>query len=254
MQIEGTSSIGLVRQNNQDRFAIIRHPELTNLTGCVVCDGVGGSNAGEVAASIAVEEFVKQFGEIKEYHSLKDLKEWILKHLELINEKIYNLAHNNLQFEGMSTTMVATIISEFGTLYLNIGDSRIYIVDKQNDLRLITNDHSLVFDMILKGSITTQEAKSHPLRNAVTNALGIYKKLRIDLNELKLPYRHMLLCSDGLHGYVDEAQIQQILLNETLSVRQRVIALVNEAEKVGGPDNITLVIVDTDSQGGKHGT
>ncbi len=250
MQVDGTSSIGLVRANNQDRFAIIKHPTLKNLTGCVVCDGVGGSNAGEVAASIAVEEFVKHFNEMSDVSKLNNLEEWVRLTLGEINQKIYDLAHSSEEFEGMSTTMVAAIISEYGTLYLNIGDSRVYLVDHEDILRQVSRDHSLVFDMVMKGSITSSEAKTHPLRNAVTNALGIYKKVRIDLNEIKLPYKQLLLCTDGLHGYVEEDKITEVLNNPHLNVRQRVIALVNEAEKVGGPDNITLVVVDRDSQGG----
>lgn len=253
MRIEGTSSIGLMRQNNQDRFAIVRHPHIEHLTGCVVCDGVGGSKAGEVAASIAVEQFVSRFSSIESCRSLLEVEQWIKETLQAINHKIFLLSKNTPRFFGMSTTLVAIIISEFGTLYVNVGDSRVYLVNLDNQLVQVSRDHSLVYDMILKGTLTQESAKTHPLRNAVTNALGIYEQVKIELNEIKLPYKQLLLSTDGLHGYVSHEVIESILYDDQLNLRQKVIALINEAEKVGAPDNVTLVIIDKQLQGGDYG-
>lgn len=253
MRIDGTSSIGLKRENNQDRYAIVRHPKDTNLVGCVVCDGVGGSNAGEVAASIAVEDFVREFSKIESVESLEDLKAFIHRCTSNINRKILKLSKDNPHFKGMATTLVGAIFSQYGTLYINIGDSRVYVMDHRQMLCQISNDHSLVNDMLLKGSITKSQAQHHPLRNAVTNALGIYDEVRYDCDEIKIPFEMVLLSSDGLHGYVETDVIEGILLNKELTVRQKVLALVNEAEKVGGPDNITLIVADMNAQEDSHG-
>lgn len=249
MQIEGTSSIGLVRENNQDRYAIIYHPVFGDLVSGIVCDGVGGSKAGEVAASIVVNEYVKEFQTIESYDSLVDLRNWAKQTLSLINHKVYDLANSSDEFYGMSTTVVLFIQSPYGTLFVNVGDSRIYMIDENHQLVLLSYDHSLVYDMVQKGSLSKSEASTHPLRNALTNAIGIFEEVRLDLHEIKQPYRSLLLSSDGLHGYVKEDKIESILLNPKYTNRQKVLALVAEAEKAGGPDNITVVYLDNEAKG-----
>lgn len=241
MKTEGITSIGLVRQNNQDRFASLNHPTL-NLTGSIVCDGVGGSKAGEVAASLAVYNFLRLFSELQEASSLKQLKQWLNDTVIFINDRVYSLSQQQAMFSGMSTTMVILISSDYGDFYVNIGDSRLYGLDQQNRLIQISSDDSVVNELMKQGTITKTQAKSHPLRHAVTNAIGIYQKVRMEISDITIPVVMYLLSTDGLHGYVPKSTIQRILTDTSTTLRQKVIQLNHEAERKGGQDNITIVL------------
>ncbi|HHX07289.1 MAG TPA: serine/threonine-protein phosphatase [Erysipelothrix sp.] len=241
MKIEGITSIGLVRQNNQDRYASLNHASL-DLSACIVCDGVGGSKAGEVAASLAVYNFIRLFTELKEAESLAQLKQWLKETVLFINERVYSLSQQQLVFSGMSTTMVILICSPFGDFYVNIGDSRLYGLDFKNHLIQLSSDDSVVNELIKQGTITKSQATSHPMRHAVTNAVGIYKEARMEIHDITLPVQLYLLSSDGLHGYVAKSTIQRILTDQSTTLRQKVIQLNHEAERRGGQDNITIIL------------
>lgn len=242
MKTEGITSIGLVRENNQDRFASLNHPSL-ELTGSIVCDGVGGSKAGEVAASLAVYNFLRLFSELEEATSLEQLKQWLADTISFINERVYSLSQQQAMFSGMSTTLVVLISSEFGDFYVNIGDSRLYALDLNDHLVQISSDDSVVNELMKSGTITKKQAKSHPLRHAVTNAIGIYPKVRMEIHDITMETKLYLLSSDGLHGYVPRSTIQRILTEKDTTLRQKLIQLNHEAERKGGQDNITIVLV-----------
>lgn len=241
MKIEGITSIGLVRQNNQDRYASLNHATL-DLSACIVCDGVGGSKAGEVAASLAVYNFIRRFSELELAESLSQLKQWLRETVIYINDRVYSLSQQQQVFQGMSTTMVILICSPLGDFYVNIGDSRLYILDLNDQLIQLSSDDSVVNELMKQGTITKREAKTHPMRHAVTNAVGIYKEARMEIQDVTEPVQMYLLSSDGLHGYVAKSTIRRILTDQSTTLRQKVIQLNHEAERLGGQDNITIIL------------
>lgn len=243
MNIIKSTQTGLIRKNNQDNY-LVKQAKRHNVTFLMVLDGVGGSNAGEVASATVANLFSAYFDGMPELNTLNDYKKWTIKALEEINNELYRLSHQKNQFVGMSTTCVCALFSDLGQFFINIGDSRIYMIDHRDQLVLLSTDHSLVNDLLIKGTITAQEAANHPMRHALTNALGIYPELRCDYHEIILPYKSILLCSDGLSGYVDHEVIESILINDKLSLVQKKNRLNQAVIESGAMDNYTFILME----------
>lgn len=242
INIVSSSQIGLVRKSNQDNMIDLKNYQ-QNIYAFLVLDGVGGSNAGDVASASVVQLFSQQFDILPWINSLQQLKEWSLNAMRKVNDKLYQMAHRDNQFHGMSTTAVLVILSEFGDFYINIGDSRLYMLDENNQLTQLSVDHSLVNDLLMMGQITQEQAQSHPMRHAVTNAVGIYQNLRADLNDILLPYKSLLLCTDGLSGYVKHEVIQQIL-TKNISLDDKKKELNKAVLDTGAFDNFTFILLE----------
>ena len=239
MRYAGITDTGLVRKNNQDAYI-----NLTNTNGdllVLVCDGVGGNKAGEVAAAEVVAHFVEVFPPTAAFKNDKEVCTWLQYHLQLANKHIYDMGNSHQEYEGMGTTVTGLLFSSQGIWSLNVGDSRCYGV-KDGKLIQLTQDDSLVAEMVRLGEITYEESLTHPKRHYVTKAIGIWESVESRV----VPAEEMdqyLVCSDGLYGYVsDEEMLQVILSEETLS--EKVIALRDAALQKGGYDNITLVLLD----------
>lgn len=237
-----SSQIGLVRASNQDSM-ITLYDERQNIYAYLVLDGVGGSNAGDVASNSVANEFQNQFRNLAKIHNIDELKTWALNALRYINSHMFKLSHQSNQYQGMSTTAVLCLLSDFGDFYINIGDSRIYMVDTMQRLTQLSVDHSFVNDLVLQGHITPEQAKIHPMRHAVTNAVGIYPTLRADIAEITLPYHMLLLCSDGLSGYVEHDVIEDIL-NQSTSLEKKKAQLNQAVLASGAYDNFTFILVE----------
>ncbi len=239
MKVVGKSNIGLIRASNQDNYLIV-HNEYGN-TLAVVCDGIGGAKAGEVASLMATKSLGKAFSESTPFLTLASGKLWLEKTLREINDEIFKATKENTDYEGMGTTLVAALIINNEAVIANVGDSRAYVLlNKQ--LIQITSDHSLVNDLVKKGEISADDVEFHPQRNILTNALGAISTLKIDtflLNRGNL----LLLCSDGLSSYVKEDVILDILLSNK-PIEDKLDLLINEANLAGGYDNITAIIID----------
>lgn len=235
----GKTDIGKKRETNQDFFRTVELSE--NLVLLVVCDGMGGAAGGSVASSLACENFIS----FVERHLEKDKKNEYLQVLESAlsnaNEIVCAKAKSERELSGMGTTLVCALFDGEDYYCLWVGDSRIYAVT-QNGLLQISHDHSYVQTLVDGGSITREEAKKHPNRNIITKAVGTEERILPDVCKISAAgLDGMLLCSDGLCGYVDEARIYEICKNEP-SCEKCCSLLVDEANAAGGADNITVIV------------
>ena len=204
-----------------------------------VADGMGGHNAGDYASSHAVRILVDEIREDTDYNPVK-----VIRHaIETANTEIIEQAQKDEKLRGMGTTMVvATIVGQYAYV-ANVGDSRLYVADKQ--LRQVTRDHSLVQEMVRMGEISEAEARNHPDKNIITRALGAEKTVDVDFFDLKLEKGcTILMCSDGLSNMVEDEKIQEIISDPEADIDQKGSALLREANQNGGKDNIAVVLVE----------
>lgn len=240
MKIAGRSDIGLVRENNQDNYLITKNSKGDILA--LVCDGIGGAKAGDVASLMATKKVGESFSNIEGFDNLSDGEAWFKKVLNKANDKIYSATTTSKDYEGMGTTFVGALIIDNNIVVANVGDSRAYVL-KENELYQITNDHSLVYELAASGQIKPEEIDTHPQRNVLTNALGVVGDLRVDTFSVDRGQK-LLLCTDGLSGYVKNNQIEKIMSNQGYSIDQMLEKLIAKANGVGGFDNITAIIAD----------
>jgi PPM family protein phosphatase len=220
---------GLVRQTNEDSFLVRRGLY-------VVCDGMGGARAGEVASQMACERMAA----VDPASAGKDdLRAAIVDANESISAR--SLAEPRLL--GMGTTLTSALIRDFKVLLGHVGDSRAYLL-RDGAFRQLTDDHSWVGEMVRRGELTTAEAAVHPHRSVITKALGTEGETEPDLVEVALePGDRLLLCTDGLSGMVPDEDIAE-LLRRPDGAQAAADALVEAALKGGGEDNVTVVVVD----------
>ena len=257
MQYYGASDQGIRRSNNQDAFSL---KIAGNLLVATVCDGMGGANGGNVASAIAVETYTKRLtkyinsalsfvylGEIPEFgepcEDFPDLRlcDFISKSVDLANAEVFEASEKDPSLQGMGTTLTSCIITPAGVVTANIGDSRIYYCTNGTITKL-TRDHSLVQTLIDDGKITEKEAQIHPNRNIILRALGIEEKVEADTETFPFTEGTLLLCSDGLSNYFDEDFFIQTLESKR-SCREKVNLLIEYANRCGGADNITAVVI-----------
>jgi len=226
------TDIGLHRKANEDTFVV--QPPLY-----AVCDGMGGANAGEVASGLAAETLAAEVAGGTPLHAAA----------EAANAAVFQRAHDNLEQTGMGTTLTAFVLEGDTARFAHIGDSRAYLL-RDGELRQVSDDHSLVGEMVRDGRLTEEEAAVHPHRSILSRALGTEPQARIDeFTEDLLPGDVLLLCSDGLSGPVPADAIRVALTrSDPQAAAERLIL---EARRGGGPDNITAVVVRLDE--GPHG-
>ena len=236
MQAWGLTHRGAVRQQNQDAFAIQRLDD--GRVVALVCDGMGGARAGNVASSTAVEEFTKSL--LAQGQQPDGWAGALRKAVAQANEKVYSISLDRPECRGMGTTLVAALVTEDTLWVVNIGDSRCYQV-LDGEIRRVTRDHSLVEDLVEQGEITREEARVHPQKNLITRALGVDRTVQEDLFELDNTGGYLLLCSDGLSNTVtDEELRREVVAEDKAGCCQRLLRLALER---GAPDNVTAVLV-----------
>ena len=237
------SDIGNVRANNEDvglfswgdDQSIDRHKGFLML----VADGLGGHNAGEVASRMAVDIIKHEY-----FLSKAPVEKSLIKAFELANKKIFEMSIRDGSMKGMGTTCTALAVVGNIIYYAHVGDSRAYYL-KENEISRITIDHTYVGELLYRGAITMEQALMHPGRNILTNALGSAGSVHIDAGEFAYSFQekdHLLVCSDGLYEYLNDQEIARIM--NANSLRQAAHALVEEAKKRGGRDNITVVLAE----------
>lgn len=235
----GKTDIGLKRETNQDCYRI---QELSDgLVLMVVCDGMGGVAGGSEASNLAADTFCAYL----EGHIKADNKNEYLKLFEAAlyeaNEAVCKKAKQDRALDGMGTTLVCALYDGSSYYCLWVGDSRIYAVTKSG-LCQISHDHSFVQTLVDNGSITKEEAKRHPNRNIITKAVGAEAHLSCDVCKIDADnFDGILLCSDGLCGYVEEDDIFKIC-SEEKDAEGCCEKLIKKANDNGGADNITVVI------------
>lgn len=238
MKAFAMTDVGRVRELNQDYLFTSETPVGTLPNLFVVADGMGGHKAGDVAARFAVETLVHCVeSQTEESNPLRVLQSAI----ETANEQLYDKAQNNEALTGMGTTMVAAVVKDDMLYVANIGDSRLYVVDKK--IVQITRDHSLVEEMVRRGEIKREEARNHPNKNIITRAMGTSPKIVADCFEEPLKGQKILMCSDGLTNMLTDEDIR-IIMEQSEKPEETVERLVTVANENGGLDNITVVLVN----------
>jgi protein phosphatase len=225
---------GRKRPSNEDAFGYSVEDGVY-----VVCDGMGGAAAGEIASSIAVDEVLRLLVARDRNASLPAVAE---EAICAANTAIFSRAQRNHKLSGMGTTLVALVVEEAHVWVLNVGDSRCYRF-RAGRLEQLTLDHSLVEEQVRLGRMSRAEALRSPLRNMITRALGTQTRVTPDCFQFEAePGDIFLLCSDGLTRELPDAQVQSVL-SVDLPVADRCARLVEAAKKAGGHDNITAVLV-----------
>ncbi|MDQ6837808.1 MAG: Stp1/IreP family PP2C-type Ser/Thr phosphatase, partial [Actinomycetota bacterium] len=233
------TDVGRVRQINEDRF-------LADEALFAVADGVGGHQAGEVASQTSVETLQRAYADGE--HTTQGL----VAAAEAANQAVWQLAQGSREKRGMGTTLTAlALVQEDGEEQLgliNVGDSRAYVF-KQGELIQLTEDHSLVEELVRDGKLSPAEAQVHPQRSIITRALGMDPNVKVDSWPLT-PYRgdRFLLCSDGLTNELSNERIASTL-RQIADPQEAAHDLVRQARAAGGGDNITVVVVDVIDDG-----
>jgi protein phosphatase len=219
---------GLQRRANEDSL-LVRSPLF------VVADGMGGAQAGEVASSVAVYTFRDGLDDLTNPESS------LVQQVEQANSRINELSRVNLEHAGMGTTITAVYVGERDLSIAHVGDSRAYCV-REHELLRLTDDHSLVDELIRQGKLTPQEAEEHPQRSVITRALGPEATVEVDVRSFKGRAGDLyLLCSDGLTTMLGEAELLDVLVSHE-RLRDAGEALIAAANAAGGKDNITVVL------------
>ena len=237
MKIYSKIDKGIVRNSNQDAYFAGEISQ--EVTFAVVCDGMGGAKAGNVASTAAVKSISEYIANsYRSNMSLDDITKMLRNAIISANIEIYDMAAQNEQLQGMGTTVVAAVVRGGNAVVANVGDSRVYLVD--DNITQLTTDHSIVQTLIESGKITAEDAKVHPRKNVITRALGAESDVAVDIAEYNLSENNtLLLCTDGLTNFVSEEDIFKTFKENDISVVSE--KLVELANKGGGGDNITAV-------------
>jgi len=246
----GTSDVGRKRTHNEDAFLLLPEEQLY-----CVADGMGGHASGEVAARIAVEEMAEFFrltgrDEDATWPYKLDPKRTydenrLLTGVRLANGRIHERAGTDDRLHGMGTTIVAASFPRDGLTALigHVGDSRAYLW-RRNDLRQVTEDHSLVNEHLKAGTLRPADVQSFPHKNVILRALGMRPTVEVDVSRVAVEVGDLfLLCSDGLSGMVPDPRIAEILHGAHGDLRWAVTELIEAANAAGGVDNVTCVVV-----------
>ncbi|MEG6586001.1 Stp1/IreP family PP2C-type Ser/Thr phosphatase [Dendrosporobacter sp. 1207_IL3150] len=233
MLVFAKSDIGLVRQTNEDSYACIP-PDLF-----LVADGMGGHVAGEIASSMAVKAISEYVQANKGTNVTMLLEQALIR----ANELIFDLSQSRDECAGMGTTVSVVHVDQTCIHWGHVGDSRIYVV-RDSDLVQVTNDHSLVWELVKSGNITKAEAHTHPQRNMLTRAVGTSKNIKVDTGITNWKQGDfMLLCTDGLTNMLSEQEIYQVLIENMNDGEKVVNKLIDSAKRAGGNDNITVILL-----------
>jgi PPM family protein phosphatase len=243
------SDVGLTRSHNEDSLCV--EPQLGLF---VVCDGLGGHNAGEVASHLASDVVRKYVLEQRQKGDpaladgydprFSSSTNRLAAAIRLANETVYRAAMNRSDYEGMGTTIVAALLEGLVVSIAHVGDSRAYLV-REGALEKLTEDHSLVAEQVWRGLLTEEEAEHSPQQNIITRAIGLKETIEVTLNELTLvPGDCFLLCSDGLTKGVGAVQILEAIqaAPDPQAASEQLVALANQA---GGEDNTTVIVIMT---------
>ena len=242
----GKTDVGRVRVSNQDAYCILELPDGALLT--VVCDGMGGANAGNVAseqATRAVSEFIHS--SYRKSLTPNEVSKMLQNAILSANIGVYDMSLKSPELKGMGTTVVAAVVSKDFTVIAHVGDSRAYIIS--NDVKQLTRDHSIVQTLLESGKLTPDEARVHPRKNVITRALGTEENVLVDTAEYP-PLgvgEKLLLCSDGFTNYVETSEIKEIF--DKNSIDRVAEVMVARANHNGGGDNITVIAVGAEQKG-----
>ena len=241
MQSWALTDPGCVRAQNQDAYLVEKLDKHT--LRCVVCDGMGGAKSGNIASSLAADVFVQEIKQTWNGDTNQDHVDQMLKNaVKLANFTVFDQAQQFEEFAGMGTTLVAVLLSGKRATVVNVGDSRLYHVDRAG-IHQVTVDHSVVQLMVSRGELTPDQAKTYPGKSLITRAIGTESMVVCDVFHKKAsPGDYFLLCSDGLSNLMDDQEILfEVAHGQDKS--QCCQRLLDIAKNRGAPDNVTSVLV-----------
>jgi serine/threonine protein phosphatase PrpC len=242
---------GLARENNEDAVAF---EPLTRL--CILADGMGGYNAGEIASGMAAafikSEMSRWLSQAGLHANAKEVRRALEICVENANHSIFNAANSNPQYTGMGTTLVVGVFQNERLTLGHIGDSRCYRL-RNGDFQQITKDHSLLQEQLDAGLITPEQAQTSLNKNLVTRALGVEDAVMLEVHEHRVEVNDIyLMCSDGLSDMVNDAGIARVMLEPT-TLEQKARQLIVSANEAGGRDNISVVLAQAKQASTKRG-
>lgn len=237
MNAYAKTDVGRKRSMNQDYFYCSEDVVGSFQNLFIVADGMGGHKAGDYASRLCVEQMVASVAQTQHATPVTIFEEAVNR----ANVAIYQESVEHIEFEGMGTTMVACTCQGDMLYVANIGDSRLYLI--RDRIEQITDDHSLVEELVKNGNLTESEAKVHPQKNIITRALGTEEVVSADYFEVSVKKGDLiLLCSDGLSNMLDDDDMEYILKHSD-TLEQAGETLISQANQNGGEDNITAVLV-----------
>lgn len=239
MELSFLSDIGKRRKTNQDYVQAF-----TNQAGYVLAllaDGMGGHQAGDVASQEVVTELGQSWEETQIVESEKAVQ-WLIQQIQAENNAIYEQGQAHEELKGMGTTVEAVALFDDQFTTAHVGDSRLYLL-RDGELIQLTEDHSLVNELVKSGELTKEMAAVHPQKNIVTRSVGMPGALDVDVATHKFQtYDRLLICSDGLTNMVSEEEIKHII-NSSLGLEEACRRLIDKANAYGGLDNITVFLI-----------
>jgi serine/threonine protein phosphatase PrpC len=250
LEAHGQTDVGLGRRHKLNEDAFLVDPEIGLY---VVCDGMGGHNAGEVASNMAVETisaFISRSDREREITwpygldaNLSFEANRLITGIKLANKKVHKIADSREEYSGMGTTVVAVLVSDDLLTIGSAGDSRCYLI-RDGKLSQLTRDDSWVSAAWAEGILSAEEIVKHPYRNVITKAIGAKESIDVNLVEHHLAHGDViLLCSDGLHSMLSDDQIQKLVVPFPATLAEAATRLIAAANEAGGRDNVTVVLL-----------
>ncbi|WP_071461171.1 Stp1/IreP family PP2C-type Ser/Thr phosphatase [Bacillus massilinigeriensis] len=231
---------GRIRIHNEDNGGIFFNQAGQNLA--IVADGMGGHRAGDVASEMTVKSLKDAWESVEVIETAEDAEKWLKETTLAINKNLFEHSKKNAECEGMGTTVVAAIATELFSCIVNIGDSRCYLLN-ESGFKQVTEDHSLVNELVRSGQISKEDAEHHPRKNVLLRALGTEETVEMDIRTIMFEEGDiLLLCSDGLSNKVSLTEMEEIMRSEA-TLKDKASEFVTRANQYGGEDNITLAIV-----------
>ena len=208
---------------------------------------MGGHRAGDVASEMTITELKRLWEAAPEIETADQAESWLIKSIKQVNTTLHEHAKSHSECDGMGTTIVAVIITKLFITVAHVGDSRCYIFNEAG-FSQITEDHSLVNELVRSGEITKEDAENHPRKNVLIRALGTEEIVELDIKSMVFEEGDvLLLCSDGLSNKVSEIEMVECLTQE-IKIDEKASQLIDLANHHGGEDNITLIIVDYEQE------
>ena len=243
VSVFGDTDVGRVRSVNQDSV-VVRAGDDAPLGEALiaVADGMGGHAAGEVASQMSLDLLITSLASASapDERAMRDA-------FARANAGVLSAASQNPEYRGMGTTLVAGLLTGHELIVGNVGDSRMYLY-RDGEMTRATQDHSWVGEMVAAGALTEEQAAKHPRRNILTRALGVESSVEADAGRIALKRGdRLILCSDGLHGMVDDKTIAGVVGGKSLDLKKAARELIDLANKAGGTDNITVALARIDA-------
>lgn len=240
MEYYALTDIGKIREKNQDQAATAIN--LKDQVLGVVCDGMGGHKAGEIASHVVEEHVLTCFKANPPFLDDEEVTNWLMDTVLEAHQIVKRMANMQEDTKGMGTTVAIAVVDGDDAFFCHVGDSRIYVYDDQEIIQM-TRDHTLVNELIQRGAITEEEGKNHRQKNVLMQAIGVEMNIVPDIQKYKLNGKNILICSDGLFNSLEDEEILNIV-KKNMNVKDKVHLLIEQANEHGGHDNIAAVLIE----------